>query len=89
MPVAPSAEMAPPPAAGVYCGGLTVTAGLVLGVLPPSSRSLAVRVKLPLALNAIIRFVVPASSAVVGGRVAITSLELKPTVSLTVLTRFH
>src|SRR6266403_255052 len=64
-------------------------AGLVLGVLVPSSRSVAVRVKLPLALNATVRLVVPAARTVLGGSVAVASLELRPTVSLTVLTRFQ
>src|SRR5215470_5860172 len=89
VPVAPSAEMFVPPVAEVNCAGLTAIAGLVPGLLLPSLRSVAVRVKLPLALNETVRLVVPASSAVTGGKVAVRSLELRPTVSLTVLTRFH
>src|SRR6185436_12189695 len=64
-------------------------AGLVLGVLVPSSRSVAVRVKPPLALNATVRLVVPAARTVLGGSMAVASLELRTTVSLTVLTRFQ
>src|SRR5262245_55212430 len=89
MPVAPSAEMAVPPVAGVYWAGLTAIAGLVLDALLPSVRSLAVKVKLPVVLKATVRFVVPALMAVTGGSVALASLELRPTVSLTVLTRFQ
>src|ERR1041384_1490171 len=40
-PLAPSAAIAPPPVAGVSCGGLTVMAGLVLAGLLPSLKSLA------------------------------------------------
>ena len=77
VPVAPSAEMAPPPVAGVNCAGLTVMAGLVLAVLLPSSRSVAVRVKLPVVLNETIRLVVPRARAVVGrqGGGSITGAE--------------
>src|SRR5262249_23805497 len=78
-----------PPVAAVYWGGLTAITGLVFGVLLPSLRSAAVIVKLPLALKENVRFVVPAASAVAGGRVAVVSVELRPTVSLTVFTRFH
>src|SRR6185503_13071471 len=81
--------MAPPPVAGVYWAGLTAMAGLMLAVLLPSVRSVAVRVKLPLALKVTIRLVVPETNAAAGGRVAVRSLELRPTVSLTVLTRFQ
>ena len=38
---------------------------------------------------AAIRLVVPETNAAAGGRVAVRSLEFRPTVSLTVLTRFH
>src|SRR5690349_21165163 len=81
--------MLAPPVAAVYWAGPTVMAGLVLEDLVPSVRSLAVRVKLPVALKTTVRLVVPAASAVADGRVAVASLELSPTVSLTVLTRFH
>src|SRR5882672_6324974 len=81
--------MAPPPLACVNCAEPTAIAGLVLGVLVPSSRSVAVRVKLPLALNETVRLVVPAARAVAVGSVAVVSLELSPIESLTVLTRFQ
>src|SRR6266404_369178 len=81
--------MAVPPVAVVYWAGATAMAGLVLEAFVPSSRSVAVRVKLPLALKATVRLVVPAASAVAAGRVALMSLELRPTVSLTLLTRFQ
>src|SRR5262245_9384744 len=84
-----SAEMLAPPVAAVYWGGLTATVGLVLGVLLPSVRSLAVSVKFPLVLKVTVRFVVPEVIALADGRVAVASLELSATMSLTVLTRFH
>ena len=84
-----SAEMAVPPLAGVYCAALTVMAGLVLGVLLASLRSLAVRVKLPAALKAAVMVAVPAAIAVAGGRLAVMSLEVSPTLSLAVLTMFQ
>src|SRR5262249_53145166 len=87
--VASLAEIASPPVAGVNWAGLTAMAGLVLGVLLPSVRSLAVSVKLPAVLKKTIRLMEPADRAVAGGRVAVASLELSPTVSFTVLTRFQ
>ena len=86
---APSAGMAPPPVAAVNCAGLTVMAGLVLAVLLPSVRSVAVRVKVPLALKATVRLAVPAARGAADGRVAEVSLEVRLTVSVTVLTRFQ
>ena len=71
------------------CAGPTATAGLVLAVLLPSLRSVAARVKLPLVLKRTVRLVVPETSAVLGGSVAVASLEPSPTVSVTVLTRFQ
>src|SRR6266581_3060947 len=64
-------------------------AELVLAVLVPSLRSLAVRLKLPLVLKETVRLVVPETSAVFGGSAAVASLELSPTMSVTVLTRFQ
>src|SRR5262245_51915033 len=81
--------MAVPPVAAVYWAGPTVMAGPVLGVLVPSVRSLAVRVKLPVALQVTVRLVVPTGRFGADGKVALMSLELKPTVSLTVLTTFQ
>src|SRR5690349_5762271 len=81
--------MAVPPVARVNCALLTVMLGLVLAVLVPSSRSRAVKVKLPLVFKRTSRFVVPASRRVAIGRVALASLELRAIVSVAVLTRFQ
>ena len=89
VPVAPSAEILVPPVAGVNCAGLTAMRGLVLLLLVLSLRSVAVRVKLPLVFKKTVRFVVPPARAVAAGRVAEVSLEVRPTLSVTVLTRFH
>src|SRR5262249_21735222 len=86
---APSAEMALPPVASVNWGWVTAMPGLVLGVLLPSVRSLTVRVKMPVAFNETVVLAVPAAKAVGAGKLAVESLELKPTVSLAVLTRFQ
>jgi len=48
---AASAAIAPPPVAAVNWAPLTLMAGLVLAVLLPSVRSVAVRVKVPLPLK--------------------------------------
>src|SRR2546425_1397989 len=64
-------------------------AGLVLAVLLPSLRSLAVIVKLPLVLKSTVRVCVPETRAAFIGRVAVVSLEVMPTRSVTELTRFH
>ena len=84
-----SAEMALPPVACVNCAVLTVMAGLVLAVLLPSVRSLAMRVKLPLVLKKTWKFCVPDASAALAGRVAVESLAVIPTRSVTVFTRFQ
>src|SRR2546425_2596878 len=81
--------MVVPPVAGMNWAGLTAMDGLMLAVLLPSVRSVAVRVKLPVALKVTVRLVVPDTNATAGGKVAVRSLELRPTVSLTVLTRFQ
>jgi len=86
---APSAEIAPPPVAGVNCAGLTVMAGLVLAVLLPSLRSVAMRVKLPFILKKTVRLVVPETRAELGGSVAVASLAPRPTASVTELIRFQ
>src|SRR5437899_7613826 len=77
--------MALPPLAWLNWAALTVIAGLVLAVLLPSLRSLAVRVKLPFVPKETERLVVPAPKATAKGRLAVGLLELKPSVSLTVL----
>src|SRR5439155_27072332 len=68
---------------------LTVIEGLVLAVLPPSSRSAAVRVWLPAVLKVAVKLFVPPTSAALAGRLAFTSDAVIPTVSLTLLTRFQ
>ena len=59
---------------------LTVMAGLVLAVLVPSVRSVAVTVQLPTVLNVTLKVFVPATNAALAGRVALESLEVMPTV---------
>jgi hypothetical protein len=51
VPVSAIGRDRPPPVAAVNWAPLTAMAGLVLGLLLPSVRSVAVRVKLPLALK--------------------------------------
>src|SRR6266567_2836168 len=81
--------MALPPVAWVNWGTLTVMAGLVLAVLDPSITSVAVMVKLPLVLKKNRDACVPAASAALAGKVAVESVEVIPTVSVTVFTRFQ
>src|ERR1041385_6350420 len=64
-------------------------AGLVLAVLLPWMRSVALSVKLPVVLNQTSKLVVPEARPTAPGNVAVVSLELRPTLSLTVLTRFQ
>src|SRR5438477_231520 len=64
-------------------------AGLVLAVLAPSVMSLAVTVRLPAVFRVTLKFFVPATNAALAGNVAFTSLEVIPTVSVIVLTRFQ
>src|SRR2546425_6200185 len=64
-------------------------AELVLAVLLPSLKSLAVMVKLPLVPNARVKLPVPANRAASGGRDALRSLELRSTTSLTLPTTFQ
>ena len=71
------------------CARLTVIAGLVLAVLLPSLRSVAVIVKLPLVLKSTAMVCVPETRAVFIGKVAVVSLEVMPTRSVTELTGFH
>src|SRR5947207_14579456 len=63
---------------------LTVTAGLVLAVLVPSVMSLAVTVRLPAVFKVTLKVRVPATSAALAGRVALASVAVIPTVSVTV-----
>src|SRR5258707_11928998 len=81
--------MALPPVAIVNWAALTVMAGLVLAAWEPSLWSVAVSVKPPLVLKKTGRDELPAANDAGAGRVAVESLEVIPTVSLTVLTRFQ
>src|ERR1700730_11204083 len=69
--------------------GLTVVAGLVFWVFVPSVTSEAVKVGAPAVFGVIAKTLVPATSAAFAGRVAFASVELIPTVSVTVLMRFQ
>ena len=73
----------------VTAPALTVIGGLVLAALLPSLVSVAVRVQLPAVLLVRLKDLVPATSAVVAGNAALASVEVRPTVSATVLTRFQ
>src|SRR3989442_9954747 len=65
-------------------------AELVLGLLLPSVKSLAVTVKEPLVPKVILKFVLmPPARAALPGKVALASLEVIPTVSVTVFTKFQ
>ena len=59
---------------------LTVIDGLVLGVLLPSVRSLAVTVAEPRVQRVTLPVLVPADSAPLAGSVAFVSLQVSPTV---------
>src|SRR6266487_4403873 len=67
----------------------TVMAGLLLAVLEPSVRSLAVKVALPTVLSVTLKVFVPNTSAALGGNVAVPAEEVVPTVSAMVLIRFQ
>src|ERR1051326_6705253 len=67
---------------------LMVIEGVVLAVLLPSVTSLAVTVALPAVLKVTLKLCVPAANALVD-TVPLLSLEVRPTVSVTVLTRFQ
>src|SRR5437773_2618158 len=67
----------------------TVTDGLVLAVLVPSVRSLAVTVLLPAVFKLMLKVRVPATSAALAGRTAFASEEVIPTVSVMVVTGFQ
>src|SRR5438034_635177 len=69
--------------------GLTVIGGLVFAVLLVSVMSEAVTVRLPAVLSVTLKFLVPAAKAVLAGKVAPVSLEVIPTRSVTVFTRFQ
>src|SRR5207253_1481346 len=66
-----------------------VMAGLVLAVLLPSVRSLAVTVADPGVLSVTVKFFAPATRAALEGSVALVSLEVMPARSAAVLTAFQ
>src|SRR5438477_8498244 len=68
---------------------LTVMDGLVLALLLPSVTSVAVKVCEPAVLNVTLRVFVPETKAASAGRVALASVEVISTVSLTALTTFQ
>ena len=68
---------------------LTEIAGLVLAVLLTSLRSVAVTVELPAAFKVTLKLWTPLMSAAFGGRPALLSDELIPTVSVTLLMKFQ
>ena len=57
----------------------TVIAGLVLAVLLPSSKSVAVRVVLPMVLRVTLKVLVPDTSPALAGRLALLSVAVMPT----------
>ncbi len=70
--------------------GLTVTKGLVLGVLEGSSVSVAVNVWLPAVMRVTLKFFVPLiSDAGDGIATALLSVVVMPTLSVTLVTRFQ
>src|SRR6266568_895034 len=73
----------------VAAPALTVTGELVLAVLVPSVMSLAVTVCPPAVLSVTLAVRAPAVIAPLAGKVALESLEVMPTVCVTVLTRFQ
>src|SRR5439155_3518 len=68
---------------------LSAIAGLVLAVLVPSVISLAVTVALPAVLSVTLRLLVPLTSAALAGAAALPSLEVMPTVWVTLVTTFQ
>src|SRR5439155_5247278 len=68
--------------------GLTVKAERVLAVIPACVTSLAVPVAVPAVFRVALKLWLPALSAVLAGRVALVSVEVRWTVSL-VLTKFQ
>src|SRR5437870_9227045 len=81
--------MALPPVAAVNCAVPTVMDGLVLAVLLPSERSVAVTVCEPVVPKLRAKVCVPATRTALVGKLAAESLEVMPTRSVTVLIRFQ
>src|SRR5882724_10385467 len=69
----------------VVVAALTVTEGLVLAVMLGVVMSEAVMVLLPAVFKVTLNVPVPALRAALAGKVALVSLEVMPTVSVTVL----
>src|SRR5262245_27717644 len=67
----------------------TVIAGLVLGDLETSLRSVAVKVGLPTELSVTLKVLVPEASAALAGSVALVAEAVMPTVSVIVSTTFQ
>src|ERR1044071_1131872 len=68
---------------------LMVMAGLVLEVFEPSVLSLAVSVAVPPVLKVTLKDLVPATKEALAGRRAFPSEDVRPAISVTVLTRFQ
>src|SRR5438552_2579566 len=81
--------MALPPVACVNWAAATVMAGLMLAVLLPSDRSVAVRVKLPLVLKTTGRIEGCELRVEGAGRLALVVEEVIPTVSLALVSAFQ
>jgi hypothetical protein len=81
--------MALPPVAAVNCGALRVIEEETDCRMPGLVMSLEVTVAVPVAFKLTLKGPVPASNAAFGGKVAVASLEVIPTISVAVLTRFQ
>ena len=68
---------------------LTLTEELILAVFEPSVTSVPVTVALPAVLSVTLRVLVPATRAALAGKAALASLEVIPTMSVTVLIKFQ
>ena len=68
---------------------LTAIAGLVLAVLVPSVISVVVTVRLPPVFIVMLKVPLPELSAALAGRAALPSLEVMPTVWVTLVTAFQ
>jgi hypothetical protein len=84
-----SAERLVPPVPGLTVTPVTLIEGLVLGPLVPSETSLAVSVAVPAVFNVTLRFLLPLTNPVSVGMLANESLDLRSTVSPTLLTTFQ
>ena len=73
----------------VKAPALIDTDELVLDATPPFVRSEAVTVAVAAVLHVTLKVLVPATNAALAGKIALLSLEVIPTVSVDVLTRFQ